>query len=70
MKTQTLADGSTQVDLVPTETGSNYKNQTFIVKTGFKLYFIEIRSGDDQPGQDNDPRDDIGILVDANGIVQ
>jgi len=55
--------------LVVTETGSGYANQTFIVKPGYKLYFVEKSRGDDVGGVDANFGDDKGVLVDLNGYV-
>jgi hypothetical protein len=42
------------------------------VKPGNTLYFIEMTPADDNVDSDKDLnyRDDYGIIVDANGIVQ
>jgi hypothetical protein len=68
VKKSLQADGSTQVDLISTE--SEDIRQSFIVKPGYKLYFIEMNLMDDKNGNDENRGDDIGVLVDQNGIVQ
>lgn len=70
VKTNTLADGSEQVDLIPKDSDDQF--QSYILKSGNSLYFIEMTQGDDKPDTDKDMnyRDDYGIVVDANGIVQ
>ena len=64
------ADGTASVTLTsknPADPASTYK-----VKTGEKLYFVEMSAGDDHADSDTDLnlRDDFGIVVDASGIVQ
>lgn len=62
-------DGSFQVDLSPQETGDI--KQQFTLKPGYKLYFIELSPADDSATEGDANRgDDIGVLVDQNGIVQ
>lgn len=68
IKTTNLADGSTQVNLVPLE--AEDVQQEFIVKPGYSLYFIELNLADDATGVDQNRMDDMGVLVDQNGIVQ
>ncbi len=68
MNTTANSDGSTQVDLIPKE--AEDVKQSFTVKQGYKLYFIELTLSDDQTGVDLNRADDIGVLVDPNGIVQ
>jgi len=70
VKTTQLPDGSTQVDLVPKD--SNDQFQSYVIKTGESLYFIEMTSSDDKQDADKDLnyRDDYGIITDANGIMQ
>ena len=63
----TLADGSTQIVL--NSTNPDYQTQTYTVKTGEKLYFIETTLGDDSGNNDGNVRDDTAILVDANGFI-
>lgn len=74
LSTKTLPDGTTQVSLIPIESEltEGDTQHTFILKTGDKLYFDDINPGDDTPGggADNNKNDDIGIVVDANGIIQ
>jgi len=72
IKTSALSDGSTQVSLIPTgsEASEGDTAHTFVVKTGEKLYFVDLNPNDDGPTEDANSHDDLGILVDANGIVQ
>lgn len=62
------SDGSVSVDLVPKE--AEDVKQSFTVKPGYKLYFIEMTLVDDGTGVDENRGDDIGVLVDPNGMVQ
>lgn len=68
LKTTQNSDGSTTIDMIPLK--SEYIRQTFTVKSGFKLYFIEATLVDDKPDVDENRGDDTGVLVDQNGIVQ
>lgn len=72
IKSRSLADGTTQVDLIPTgsEATEGDTAHSFNLKTGDKLYFVDLNPGDDRGGADNNKNDDIGIVVDANGIIQ
>lgn len=64
------ADGSVVVTLTPKD--SDDQNQQYTVKTGESLYFVETTPLDDQADMDKDfnYRDDYGIIVDQNGIIQ
>jgi len=64
-----LAGGATQYDLKALK--SEYKDQTYIIKPGEKLYFIETFMGDDDVNEDLEKgfRDDMAVVVDANGNV-
>ena len=72
LKTSSLQDGSTQVSLIPTgsEAVEGDSAHTFDVKSGDKLYFVDINPNDDNSKEDGSARDDIGILTDSNGIIQ
>lgn len=72
VKSRSLADGTTQVDLIPvgSEATEGDTAHSFNLKTGDQLYFVDLNPGDDKPGADNNKSDDMGILVDANGIIQ
>lgn len=72
VKSRSLSDGSTQVDLIPvgSEATEGDSKHTFNLKTGDKLYFVDLNPGDDSSAHDANTNDDVGILVDANGIVQ
>lgn len=67
---KTLTDGSIQVDLVPKDTDDQF--QSYTLKKGNSLYFIEMTQTDDVPDSDRDQnyRDDYGIIVDGAGVVQ
>lgn len=66
----TMPDGSTQVTFTPTD--SQDQAQVYHLTQGKKLYFIEQSKADDdmQNNVDKNYRDDYGVIVDANGIVQ
>ncbi|MDE2030956.1 MAG: hypothetical protein KGI58_01705 [Patescibacteria group bacterium] len=64
----TLADGSTQITL--NSQNAEYHSQTYVVKEGEKLYFIEKSYGDDSNNQERFLRDDTAILVGANGYIK
>lgn len=65
-------DGTTTASLIPvgSESVEGDGSHTFTLKSGDKLYFVDLNPNDDQTGQDNNSRDDMGIVVDANGIIQ
>jgi hypothetical protein len=72
IKSRSLADGSTQVNLIPTgsETTEGDSSHTFNLKSGDKLYFVDLTPGDDRGGSDGNKNDDIGIVVNSDGIIQ
>ncbi len=62
-------DNSILVTLTPKD--SDDQNQQYTVKEGNALYFIEQTPVDDKSGNvDKNLRDDYGVIVDGNGIVQ
>lgn len=67
---KTQSDGSIVVTLTPKD--SEDQSQVYTVKSGQTLYFIEQTLSDDKADQDKDLnyRDDYGLIVDQNGIVQ
>ena len=64
------ADGTVSVTMTPTR--AEDPASTYKVKPGETLYFVEMNGGDDHADSDTDLnlRDDFGIVVDADGIVQ
>jgi hypothetical protein len=64
---KTLADGSLQYTL--NSTNADYQTQTYTVKTGEKLYFIEALPSDDNGTGDRTIADDSAVVVDANGYI-
>ncbi len=69
LTTKTMADGSTQVSLTPTESG--YTAQKYTVKSGQSLYFVEMNHRDDASGTtDMNKRDDFAVVVNQNGMIQ
>ena len=67
VKKQTFVDGSLKITLIALQ--SEYSNQTYLVKPGEQLYFMEASSADDSISEDHAPADDRAILVSANGII-
>jgi hypothetical protein len=63
-------DGSMLVTFTPKD--SDDQMMEYVVKDGQSLYFVEQNPGDDDEKGDKDLnyRDDYGIIVDANDIVQ
>jgi hypothetical protein len=63
-------DGSAVVSMVP----HNPEDPTssYTVKSGEKLYFVEMTAADDkvETSEDNNLRDDYGVIVDGSGIIQ
>lgn len=72
IKSRSLSDGSTQVDLIPmgSEATEGDTAHTFNLKDGDKLYFADLNPNDDGSGADNNKNDDMGIVVGADGIVK
>lgn len=64
---QTLPNGDTQIVLEAKKAG--YQTQTYALKPGQHLYFVERTLLDDKNDQDNNYRDDFAVVVDANGYV-
>jgi hypothetical protein len=62
-----LSDGTMQITLNAIESG--YTTQTYNVKPGEKLYFIEAMFGDDGNNHDGTLGDEKAVLVDANGYI-
>ena len=65
---KTLSDGSVQYDLATMK--GNYVNQTYVVKSGQKLYFIDTELGEDGvPSYEGSLGDDFAVVVDQKGYV-
>lgn len=62
-----LPDGSVQIIL--NAVNPEYKTQTYVVKTGEKLYFIEKNLKDDANNEEKFLADDTAILVNADGYI-
>ncbi len=69
LKTKDLGNGSTEVTLVAKK--QEYTTQTFIVKQGESVYFIEKFGLDDNKDENTDRnlKDDTAVVVDANGYL-
>ena len=63
------ADGTTQYVLKALK--PEYKDQTYAIKPDQQLYFIEMFLGDDddEKNEDNGMRDDMAVVVNADGTV-
>lgn len=70
MTTTKNDDGTTQVTFTPKE--ADDQKSSYKVATGETLYFVEMSKNDDDADNNTDMnlRDDYGVLVDADGIVQ
>lgn len=66
----TNRDKTMTVTFIPKK--ADDQKQVYTVKPGSNLYFVEMSAGDDHADTDEDTnlRDDYGILVDANGMVE
>jgi len=60
-------DGTTTIAL--SSTNPEYQNQSYTLQSGQQLYFIERTLGDDSGNEDSNLRDDMAIIVDANGYI-
>ena len=67
MNKKTQSDGSVEINLVALK--NNYVNQSYVVKPGQKLYFIETSWVEDGPSYDGSLSDDGAVLVDSDGYV-
>jgi hypothetical protein len=64
---QTNSDGTTTLNLIALN--PEYQNQSYTLKSGQSLYFIERSLGDDGNGAENFLGDDHAIIVDSNGYI-
>ncbi len=67
VKVQNNSDGSATINL--TTINQEYQNQTYSVKQGEKLYFIERSLGDDSAGEERFLGDDMAIVVNSAGYI-
>lgn len=72
LKTTANSDGTVTASLIPvgSEVTEGDSAHTFTLKSGDKLYFVDLNPGDDGMGADNNKNDDMGIVVDSNEIIQ
>jgi hypothetical protein len=63
----TVPDGTTQINLKALQ--PQYHDQSYTLKPGEQLYFIEKFMGDDVAGQDANINDDSAVVVDSRGNV-
>lgn len=68
ISSQTLTSGDTKITL-DAISNPEYHSQSYELKPGQKLYFVEKNTGDDTPQHDNFPADDSAVIVDQNGYV-
>ena len=61
------ADGSTVYVLKATN--PEYQDQSYMLKPGEQLYFVEASLGDDAGDTDSNLRDDRAIVVDSTGTI-
>jgi hypothetical protein len=64
---QANSDGTTTVNLIALN--PEYQNQSYTIKSGQSLYFIEKSMGDDGNGAENFLGDDHAIVVDSSGYI-
>ena len=62
-----LADGTQQINVIAQEPG--YVSQSYAVKPGQKLYFVDRFLQDDQKGQEKNAHDDLTVLVGVDGYA-
>lgn len=69
MTSKNLPDGSTQVTL--TAEKPEYRTQSYTVKSGETLYFIEMNLRDDnsEENEDMNLHDDTAVLVNSQGYI-
>ena len=69
MTTKDMPDGSTQVTL--TAEKPEYTTQTYAIKKGSALYFIEmnLKDDDNEANEDHNLRDDTAVVVDPQGYI-
>jgi hypothetical protein len=72
LKTKVLQDGVVRADLIPvgSEAAEGDTAHTFMLKNGDKLYFVDLNPNDDNGTSDKNINDDLGIVVDASGVIQ
>ena len=67
MDKQTLPDGTVQIKLKAQE--ANYHDQSYTLRVGEQLYFIDKFLGDDQGNAEAGIGDDTAVVVDSQGNV-
>jgi hypothetical protein len=67
LKKNPMPDGTVQITLTAAQAG--YFNQTYNLKPGQQLYFIERFKADDSGGSDINSKDDSAVIVDAQGYI-
>ena len=67
MDKQTLPDGTVQINLKALE--SQYHDQSYTLKAGQQLYFIDMTMGDDRSATEINIADDTAVIVDSQGNI-
>ncbi len=67
MDKQTLPDGTIQINLKALE--PQYHDQSYTLKDGEQLYFIDKFLADDSSGTESNIGDDTAVIVDSQGNV-
>lgn len=73
LKTVSNSDGTITASLVPTgsEITEGDSSHTYTLHSGDKLYFVDMNPGDDVANStDNNKNDDMGIVVNSDGLIQ
>ena len=67
MEKKVLPDGTVQINLKAEE--AKYHDQSYTLKSGEQLYFIDKFLGDDQGNTESNIGDDTAVVVDSQGNV-
>ena len=67
MEKKTMPDGSIQINLKALE--PQYHDQSYTLKSGEQLYFIDKFLADDQDGKESNIGDDTAVVVNSEGNV-
>lgn len=64
-----MKNGSAGTTINIVATNPAYKNQSYTLTSGDKLYFIERTLIDDSNGEDRFPTDDMAVVVNSQGYI-
>jgi hypothetical protein len=67
MEKKIMPDGTTKIDLKALET--QYHDQSYTLKNGEQLYFIDKFLGDDQGNSESNIGDDTAVIVSSDGVI-